>query len=129
MFFIGVFGIENKDKEIETLNNLSCTKCNKEVTARLIKNYDYFHFFFIPLLKWNESYYVVCDQCKSVFTIPKEKGKAIENGENVQITYWDLKEVIIDNSNNGYYGERPCSNCGKTVSSNYKYCPHCGAKI
>ena len=45
MFFIGVFGMENKDKEIEILNNISCKKCNKIVTGRLIKNFDFFHIF------------------------------------------------------------------------------------
>ncbi|MCE5221479.1 MAG: zinc ribbon domain-containing protein [Clostridium sp.] len=129
MFFIGVLGIENKDKEIKILNNISCKKCNKTVSGKLIKNFDFFHFFFIPIFKWNEKYYVVCDQCKSVYIIPKDKGKTIEHGENVEISYWDLQEMHTDNYNNNYYEENICANCRKKIDRKFKYCPHCGAKI
>lgn len=129
MFFIGVFGIENKDKEIKILNNISCKNCNKTITGKLIKNFDFFHFFFIPIFKWNEKYYVVCDQCKSVYIIPKDKGKTIEHGENVEISYWDLQEMNTKDYDNNYYEENICANCGKKVDPNFKYCPHCGVKI
>ena len=100
MFFIGVFGIENKDKEIKSLNNISCKKCNMTVTGNLIKNFDFFHFFFIPIFKWNEKYYVVCDKCKSVYIIPNDKGKAIEHDENIEISYWDMQEAYTDGYSN-----------------------------
>ncbi|AWK51516.1 zinc-ribbon domain-containing protein [Clostridium beijerinckii] len=129
MFFIGIFGIENKDKEIKSLNNISCKKCNMTVTGNLIKNFDFFHFFFIPIFKWNEKYYVVCDKCKSVYIIPKDKGKAIEHGENIEISYWDVQEAYTDGYSNNYYDENKCKNCGAKVDSKFKYCPHCGAKI
>lgn len=35
MFFIGVFGIENKDKEIKTLDNINCKSCNKTIVGKL----------------------------------------------------------------------------------------------
>lgn len=124
MFFIGIFGIENKDKEIIILDNISCKKCNKTSRGILIKNFDFFHFFFIPLFKWNEKYYVICDQCKSVYKIPKDKGKDFENGEDVEINYWDLQEINTD-----YYKINVCANCGKKLEVNFKYCPHCGAEI
>lgn len=129
MFFIGIFGIENKDKEIEVLNNLSCKICNKTFSGRLIKNFNFFHFFFIPLFKWNEKYYVVCDQCRSIFSISKEKGKAIENGEQVKITYWDLQEVSNGNHGYNYNKETICSNCGRKVDPSFQFCPYCGTKI
>lgn len=129
MFLIGIFGIENKNKEIMTLKNLNCKKCNKSTSAKLIKNFDFFHIFFIPVFKWNEKYYVVCDQCKAIYNISKDKGKAIENGENVEITYWDLQDVDTGIYNNEFYNSKVCSSCGKTVESNFEYCPYCGAKI
>jgi hypothetical protein len=130
MFFIGIFGIENKDKEIQILNNLSCKKCNTIVSGRLIKNFDFFHFFFIPLFKWNEKYYVVCDNCRSIFIIPREKGKAIENGDHVEITYWDLQEATNGNYSESHHEENVfCRNCGKKVDPSFQFCPHCGAKI
>jgi hypothetical protein len=129
MFFIGIFGIENKEKEIKVLNNLGCKNCNSEVTGRLIKVFNFFHFFFIPLFKWNEKYYVICDQCKSMFSIPKEKGKDIERGENINITYWDLQEIYDEYNTKFHCKPQKCLNCGNTVEADFKYCPNCGAKI
>ncbi len=129
MFFIGVFGIENKDKEIKVLENISCKKCNSTVTGRLIKNFNFFHFFFIPIFKWNERYYVICDRCKVLYSIEKEKGKAIERGEDINITYWDLQEIDQEYYFNNYFQGNICKNCGNKVDPDFKYCPHCGAKI
>ena len=128
-FFIGIFGIQNKDKEIKYLNNISCSSCNEESDAKLIKTYNFFHFFFIPLFKWNEKYYVICGKCGTVFEIPKEKGKRIENGEDVEITYWDLK-----NTGTGYYYDsytvnNRCSYCGNMVEPHFQFCPYCGRKL
>jgi hypothetical protein len=129
MFFIGVFGIESKEKEIKILNNLNCKNCNLSVAGRLIKSFSFFHFFFIPLFKWNENYYVICNNCNTVYSVSKEKGKAIERGEDLNITYWDMQEVHNEYYNDNYYGAKKCSNCGNVVESSFKYCPHCGAKI
>lgn len=129
MFFIGIFGIENKDKEIKNLDNISCKRCNKTSSGRLIKNFDFFHFFFIPLFKWNEKYYVVCNECKSLYIIPRDKGKAIEHGEKIEVTYWDLQEINAQYYEHNYYNENRCINCGGKLDDNFKYCPHCGVKI
>ena len=127
MFFIGIFGIDNKIKEIKNLTNLSCKSCNISNGAKLIKSYTFFHFFFIPLFKWNEEYYVICNGCKSSFSISKEKGKEIERGGDVEVTYWDLKEV--NNNYESYYIVKRCSRCNREVEDNFEYCPYCGEKI
>ena len=128
MFFIGIFGIENKEKEIKIINNFTCKSCNRLTNGRVIKHYEFFHFFFIPIFKWNEKYYVKCESCKKVFSISKEKGKMIERGENVDLTYWDLNEV--NNGYEDYYNlNNVCNNCRKIVDSSYTYCPYCGNKI
>ena len=127
MFFIGIFGIDNKIKEIKNLTNFSCKNCNILNGAKLIKSYTFFHFFFIPLFKWNEEYYVICNGCNFSFSIPKDKGKAIERGEDVEITYWDLKEV--NNNYGSYYTVKRCSRCNREVENNFEYCPYCGEKI
>lgn len=129
MFFIGIFGIENKDKEIKILDNISCKKCNETITGRLIKNLNFFHLFFIPLFKWNEKYYLVCNQCKSVYIIPKDKGKTLENGENIEISYWDLQEIHNEYCNNNYCETNICTNCGEKLELNFKYCPYCGTRM
>ena len=127
MFFIGIFGIEHREKIIKEINNLTCKKCLQNVTGKLVKQYDYFHFFFIPLFKWTEEYYVICNGCKSSFSISKEKGKEIERGGDVEVTYWDLKEV--NNNYESYYIVKRCSRCNREVEDNFEYCPYCGEKI
>lgn len=128
MFFIGIFGIENKEKEIKIINNFTCKSCNRLTMGKVIKHYEFFHFFFIPIFKWNEKYYIECESCKKIFSISKEKGKMIERGENIELTYWDLNEV-----NNAYSYDYKinsvCKSCGKVVDSEYKYCPYCGNEV
>lgn len=92
MFFIGIFGIEHREKIIKEINNLTCKKCLQNVTGKLVKQYDYFHFFFIPIFKWHEEYYLICENCSCVFKVSKEKGKSIEHDNDIEINYWDLKE-------------------------------------
>jgi hypothetical protein len=125
MFFIGIFGIESKEKLIKILSSLGCKECNSTVTGKLIKTFSYFHFFFIPLFKWDEKYYVICDRCNTVYEISKEKGKAIEKGEDLDITYWDLKVI----KRGLYSGEIRCSRCNNVLEGEFKYCPYCGEKI
>ncbi|GAA0070493.1 zinc ribbon domain-containing protein [Clostridium sardiniense] len=130
MFFIGIFGIESGQKEIKTLNNIPCKVCNVNTTGQLIKTFSLFQFFFIPIFKWNEMYYIKCNRCSTIYEIPKDKGKKIENGEDVDITYWDLNEIDNGHSDNYYYSPKNiCPSCGRTLEKDYKYCPYCGTKI
>lgn len=127
MFFIGVFGIEEKQKEIGTIKNLSCKNCN-EIGSRLTlyKTYSFLHIFFLPVFKWNDRYYAVCSGCNSIYEIPKEKGIRMEQGDEEAITYWDLKPMDFGYYNN--YIKYRCKNCGKEVESQFGYCPYCGTK-
>lgn len=127
MFFIGIFGIDSKEKEIKIINSLCCKKCNISNSAKLIKTFTFFHFFFIPLFKWNESYYVICKGCNSIYSISKEKGKAIERGENIEITYWDLNGV--NNNSRSYYSINRCPKCNREIDRSFEYCPYCGEKL
>jgi RNA polymerase subunit RPABC4/transcription elongation factor Spt4 len=129
MFFIGIFGIESKEKEITIIDNINCNRCKSTVKGHLIKSYDFFHFFFIPIFKWNEKYYLVCENCNEVYGVKKEKGKAIESGENINITYWDLYDLDQKQYGSNVYGKTICSNCKNEVDGNFKFCPYCGTKI
>lgn len=123
MFFVGVFGIESKERKIKDLSNILCKACNREEAGQLIKTYNYFHFFFIPIFKWNESYYVLCSKCGTVYEISKEKGKIIERGEGENLTYWDLRETSKDNS------IKVCKYCNHQVEDRFLYCPYCGNRL
>lgn len=126
MFFVGLFGVDNKEKEIKVLNNFCCKKCSEASEAKLIKIYSFFHFFFIPLFKWNEKYYVICKRCNFIFSIDKEKGRKIEVGEKIDVSYWDLREV---NDNYQDYYVKRCARCNRRLGNEFEYCPYCGEKL
>ncbi len=129
MFFIGIFGIESKQKEIKILNSIPCKNCQEVQGGKLIKSFSFFHFFFIPLFRWNEKYYIICNGCNSVYEIPQDKGKKIEKGEDIEITYWDLKAAESQYDSGYYSSENRCKHCGKVIDSSFEYCPYCGEKI
>ena len=89
MFFIGIFGIETKNVELKRLAPTMCKHCRGVEAFNLFKHYHQFHFFFIPLFKWKVEYYIVCEACQLIATIPTEKGQALEMGEPVELTLWD----------------------------------------
>lgn len=127
MFFIGIFGMEDKQKEIKTIRDLSCKNCNElSSSLTLFKVYSYIHIFFLPIFKWNERYYLVCSHCNSMYEISREKGIRVENGEENVINYWDLKPVDFEYYNN--YVQYRCKNCGREIEGKFEYCPYCGVK-
>lgn len=125
MFFIGIFGVEDKQKQIKDINTIGCKNCNNS-RHTLVKQYSFFHIFFIPIFKWNIRYFLICNNCNTIYEIPKEKGIRVENGEDSSITYWDLK--VIENYN-GAQAQLRCSNCGRAVDSNFEFCPYCGERL
>lgn len=50
MFFIGVFGINQKMSEIKELPPMMCKSCRQTERFTLMKCYQQFHFFFLPIL-------------------------------------------------------------------------------
>ncbi len=126
MFFIGIFGLQSKEKEITDSAKVQCRGCDKGLGGKLIKTYNFFHFFFIPLFRWGERYYLVCNGCASTYEIPNDKGRGIENGEDIEISYWDLKPI---EKGIGYSVIYRCDYCGKEIKGDYEYCPYCGSKV
>lgn len=129
MFFFGIFGIESKKKELRLIQNIICKACGSMSTYTLIKVYNYFHLFFIPIFKWGETYYIEARCCGAVFEVSKEKGKQLESGRDIPLTDYDLRQVSSGNRNNRYSDYRVCPSCGRNVDSSYVYCPYCGNKI
>lgn len=126
MFFIGIFGVDDKQKEVRTIRNLSCKNCDGFSGLTLFKQYTFFHLFFIPLFKWNIKYYLLCNTCNILYQIPTEKGIRAEQGDDTAITYWDLKSEETMYSADYHYNK--CKNCGKVIDVNFDYCPYCGKK-
>lgn len=114
MFFIGIFGIGNKEEEKKL--NYDIENC---LNPTIIKQYQMFHFFFIPIFKWNRKYFVKCDNSK-LLELNDVVGTEVWNGIRNNVLYWDYKVV---------YEERKCSHCGALLNDEYDYCPKCGTKI
>lgn len=125
MFFIGIFGIETKQKEIRDVQNMICKACGSMTSLRLIKTYNYFHFFFIPLFRWGTRYFLISRCCNAMFEISKELGAELEGGRDVPLGDDDLRPVY------GNYGcdYLTCPGCRKPVDESFMYCPYCGTKI
>ena len=125
MFFIGIFGVEMKEKEIRDIQNIICKACGAMTSFRLFKTYSYFHIFFIPLFKWNIKYYVISRCCNTMFEIPKEIGEALEGGRNTPLNDEDMKPVYSEEKGNYVI----CPECKRPVDNNFSYCPYCGARL
>lgn len=125
MFFIGIFGVEMKEKEIKDIQNKICKICGSMTALRLFKTYSYFHIFFIPLFKWNIKYYVISRCCNTMFEIPEEIGKALEGGRDIPLSDEDMRPVYPDGRDNYVI----CPECRRPIDNNFSYCPYCGARL
>lgn len=123
MFFVGLFGVNSKEKRLKiNVNGFECHTKHCHGRGTLVRYYHHFHVFFIPIFKWGEEYYVMCDTCEAVYKITKEQGKLVEQ-QKLTLTYWDLQVV-----REGHLKYK-CPNCGFSLDETYAYCPKCGLKV
>ena len=123
MFFIGIFGIDQKNKVIYTYRNTVCPSCSSFGSYDVILSYRYFHFFFIPLYKWGRSYFIKTHCCNKLCALDYDIGFRIEKGEQVEINTEHI------HCHNQYANKNFCSNCSSEVDPTFQYCPYCGNKI
>lgn len=122
MFFVGIFGIQDKTKEIHTEQNIVCPICDSFDSYQVLQTYTYFHFFFIPLWRWNYRYFLKTRCCNRVCQLEQEVGTRIEQGEQVVVQDSDL-------SCSGNSGLSTCPQCGGKQEAGYNYCPQCGSSL
>ncbi|EYE89570.1 hypothetical protein Q428_02015 [Fervidicella metallireducens AeB] len=125
MFFIGIFGIENKEKEIKDIKNVLCNNCGSLTSYKLIKTYTFFHIFFIPLFKWNKKYFLISRCCNNIWEIPLDIGGKLEGEGNVTMDFNQFENITKADDNY----KSICPVCGSNIHNNYVYCPFCGSKI
>lgn len=118
MFIFGIFGVQNKSKILKEYNNVICT-CGRFSKMVLIQEYMYFHFFFIPIIKWGKKYFLEARCCGRVFEVPDDYVDELLRSEIIDFNR--VREV-----NTPY---RVCPNCNQYVDRNFMYCPHCGSKL
>lgn len=81
MFFFGFFGVMSRQKELGQFKDTSCKSCGNVAVYNLIKIYNVFYLFFIPIFKWGNRYYAQCKTCNSIFQVEDNTGKEIEEGK------------------------------------------------
>jgi RNA polymerase subunit RPABC4/transcription elongation factor Spt4 len=123
MFFIGIFGINEKQTKITNYNNIICPTCQGLSHFELFKSYTYFHIFFIPIFRWNISYYVRSACCGNIFALKPEIAKQYENGKTPEIKKEDLQPI------KRYLPAKTCHNCGASIKLEFSFCPYCGKVI
>ena len=123
MFFIA--GTGNQSKKLGKINAQHCPSCQSFQGMELIKTYGYVHLFFVPAVKFDVKYLLVCPQCGKVYQLQKEDGRALEKGRLPALAAERLAPAP------GYQVQdtRFCPRCGSEVSPADQYCRHCGQPL
>lgn len=123
MFFIDIFGVEQKEKEIKSFR-VVCPDCGRMALAALYMSFTYFHIFFIPTFRWNKRYCVKLQCCGNVYDVPEDYSTQLKESDSLDFSR--LKKVYEQNARNSFYVT--CPNCGKSFERGFPYCPYCGTK-
>lgn len=121
MLFIGIFGIQTKNQKIKTEQGMICPVCGAYDRFDIVKTFNYFHIFFVPVWKWNKRFFIQTRCCQQICILDQEIGTRIEAGESIRVS----EEHVQCNRPRG----RVCPNCQERLDSSYNYCPHCGTGL
>lgn len=127
MFFIGIFGFESAKKVLKDVHNIICEACGRYSYCVLEYYYDYFHIFFIPVIKWNKVWRIRFNCCGAVYTCDKETAKEIT--ETGKIDFSKLKQEKTYKNESRHAGVKRCPACGAEVEERYPFCPYCGQRF
>lgn len=119
MFFFGIFGIQQKDRPVKEFDNIICPECGRLTRAELRESFTYFHFFFIPIFKWNKQYFLQLRCCGSIYTVNQDYVRELQHGDSVDFDR--LQKMQMPNN--------ICPHCGSFINPNFAYCPFCGQKL
>lgn len=120
MFFIGIFGIQDKIQIIKEYNQVLC-KCGCLTRGRLMQKFTYFHIFFIPVFRWNKQFFFQCRCCGRIYRVPDGHVDEYQNKD-----YVDLNLLDDVGQNSDTY---ECRYCGARLDKGFIFCPYCGSRI
>lgn len=126
MFFIGIFGVEEKEKEIKEFINTVCPCCGQLTRAVLIARYTYFHIFFIPTFRWNRQYFLRYRCCGGIYEVNADYFKNLKDASEIDIR--KIKKKFCSSDAQNVYCQR-CAGCGKEFEKKFSFCPYCGRKV
>lgn len=122
MFFIGVFGIDAKIDPIEGKVAARCPACEASVQLSVCKKYNYFHAFFIPVVKYRKEYICTCPHCASALLMDEALGIRLEQVGHCEAAPSQL--TLIKNNRLGL-----CSKCGCRNNPGARFCQSCGETL
>lgn len=123
MFFVAMFGVQDKDKHIGTYSNIACPSCGGLAECEVYKSYRYLHIFFIPVFRWNVRYIIKFFCCGGLYELDPSVGKQLEKNPNIEIMEENLRRI------NYHLPFKYCSNCKTEVFAEFNYCPYCGERL
>ncbi|MFY9494727.1 MAG: zinc ribbon domain-containing protein [Limnochordia bacterium] len=80
VFFVGIFGVQFKAKSLIVEQGVICPCCGAYDRYEVLKTFNYFHIFFIPVWRWNKHYYIRTRCCSQTSELRQDVGERIERG-------------------------------------------------
>ena len=123
MFF--VLGVNDKRYDLDFDQVVTCDICGRFGHYKVFVVYSVLYVFFIPVFKWNRTYYVEMSCCNSLYELDPEAGAMIERGEYQKITPAEL--TLIQTGDKVHH--RVCQYCGYETDEDFEFCPKCGNRF
>ena len=121
MFFIGIFGIAPRDKKIREVLIRDFPGYPYGKNGELYKRQYVFSFFFIPLLFFRKSFFILLPETNRIFPVSRELGILLEGEAEPSVTVTELEGFSDQEAGCG-----ACRECGEFLEEAYRFCPLCG---
>jgi len=103
-----IFGWGNAyEKVLAQFQLEKCEACNNTINMLLVRQRVWFSVFFIPVIPYSITYYVLCPICEEGYVIKRREAKEILNKEETTCPYCN-KTFLYEKNNNIIH----CPNCG-----------------
>lgn len=123
-----ICGISQGKKLLDYTKTVICGQCGGYGRYQVFLVYRCFTLFFIPVFKWDRHYYVEMSCCGSIYELSLEKGRALDKGEETDITKEDLT-LVSQGKREDQWNRKKCANCGYETGEDFLYCPKCGQRF
>lgn len=89
-----MMAVTTKEEPIEYNKVSRCTRCDDMGSYDIYFTYNVLTLFFIPVWKWNKTYFAESTCCRRKYILDYNVGESLRNGEDIEISDRDLSEVF-----------------------------------